>query len=170
MLGYSTLRWTNEKGWLCLFRGVTIDVGVNQFKTKKRVFTLLDAPGHKDFIPNMISGTSQADVAILVVDASTSGFESGFDEKGQTREHALLLKSLGVDQVLVVVNKMDMCDWAQDRFDYIQQVLGSYLESIGLNGLRFVPVSGFTGDNIKAPVKSKWYKGPTLVEALGICS
>jgi translation elongation factor EF-1alpha len=163
---------TSVVGNLSSFRGVTIDVGVSQFKTKKRSYTLLDAPGHKDFIPKMISGTSQADVAILVIDASIGGFESGFDSKGQTREHALLLKSLGLEQLIVCINKMDSCDWSQDRFCFIKDSISKYLDSVGFNAdlIRYIPVSGFTGDNLSEPMKSNWYKGVSLVEALGTIS
>ncbi len=131
---------------------------------------MLDAPGHRDFVPNMISGSSQADVAILVIDASTGGFESGFGPKGQTREHALLLKSLGIEQLIVCVNKMDTVEWSVDRFESIKSQLFPYLSSIGFNveNVNFIPVSGFTGDNLTKAVTSNWYKGPTLVEGLDL--
>ncbi|KAI8925585.1 P-loop containing nucleoside triphosphate hydrolase protein [Entophlyctis helioformis] len=152
-------------------RGVTIDVAVSKFETPKHSYTLLDAPGHKDFIPNMISGASQADAAILVVDSNTGEFEAGFDHGGQTREHAILVRSLGVAQLIVAVNKLDAVDWSQERFSEIREKILPFLTQVGFKKQRvtFVPCSGFMGENLKtssvAALKA-WYSGPTLVEAL----
>ncbi|KAH6590461.1 hypothetical protein BASA50_009436 [Batrachochytrium salamandrivorans] len=152
-------------------RGVTIDVAVSKFETPKYLFTLLDAPGHKDFIPNMISGASQADVAVLVVDSIQGEFESGFDNGGQTREHAILLRSLGVRQLIVAVNKLDAMDWSLSRFEDVVAQLIPFLTQVGFKQqqVTFVPCSGFTGENLQkrqADALCKWYSGPTLVEAL----
>ncbi|KAJ2791769.1 hypothetical protein H4R20_006822, partial [Coemansia guatemalensis] len=163
-------------------RGVTMDVATSSFMTKHRRFTLLDAPGHRDFVPNMISGASRADVAVLVVEASTGGFESGFDGSGQTREHAVLVRALGVRQLVVAVNKLDAVDWSQTRYNEIVQRLGEFLTSCGFpkGDVRFVPVSGLGGVNLaqragpETPVLAGWYRdaadstqpGPCLVDLL----
>lgn len=153
-------------------RGVTMDVGVKRFETDHRRVTLLDAPGHRDFIPNMITGAAQADVAILVVAAQTGEFEAGFQENGQTKEHALLVRYLGVGQLVVAINKMDTCDWSKDRFDDIVAQLAPFLKIVGFKAenIRFVPVSGFTGANVGARPSEEaggsWYGGPTILEAI----
>lgn len=153
-------------------RGITMDIATNHFETEHRNFTLLDAPGHRDFIPNMISGTAQADAAILVVDASTNAFEAGFDAGGQTKEHAVLARSLGVQQLIVAINKLDMTQWNEARFKEIQAKLGAYLIQVGFrkSHLKFIPVSGLTGENLvkKCQVKEllDWYQGPSLLEQI----
>ncbi|KAH1010471.1 protein HBS1 [Dendroctonus ponderosae] len=153
-------------------RGITMDVGRHSFETKNKEITILDAPGHKDFIPNMISGAAQADVGLLVVDATKGEFETGFDLGGQTREHALLVKSLGVNQLTVVINKLDTVSWSKDRFDEIVQKLKSFLRQAGFkeNNVNFVPCSGLTGQNlIQPPTENEileWYDGPCLIEAI----
>ncbi|KAJ3031385.1 UNVERIFIED_CONTAM: HBS1-like protein [Siphonaria sp. JEL0065] len=152
-------------------RGVTIDVGISYFETKAHRFTILDAPGHRDFIPNMISGASQADVALLVIDSGTGEFEVGFELGGQTREHALLVRSLHVSQLVVAVNKLDTMDWAEHRFLEIKEKLTHFLTGAGFKKekVSFVPCSGFTGENMvqrKSEVLSAWYSGPTLQESL----
>ncbi|KAM0527048.1 hypothetical protein ACHAP6_002704 [Verticillium nonalfalfae] len=150
-------------------RGVTIDIATNQFETDKTQFTILDAPGHRDFVPNMIAGASQADFAVLVIDANTGAFEKGL--KGQTREHALLLRSLGVQRVIVAVNKLDMVGWSEERFNEISEQVTGFMKGNGfqLKNVTFVPISGLNGDNLA--VKSEdpalsWYKGETLIQAL----
>ncbi|ORZ18625.1 P-loop containing nucleoside triphosphate hydrolase protein [Absidia repens] len=153
-------------------RGITMDIATNYFETPHRQFTLLDAPGHRDFIPNMISGTSQADAAILVVDAATGGFESGFDANGQTKEHALLARSLGVQQLVIAINKLDMTGWDQVRFDEIVAKLGAFLLQAGYrkNNITYVPVSGLTGENLVKKCETteltSWYDGPCLLDVI----
>ncbi|KAF5288081.1 hypothetical protein FQR65_LT12131 [Abscondita terminalis] len=153
-------------------RGITMDVGRSQFETKTKLVTLLDAPGHKDFIPNMISGAGQADVALLVVDATRGEFETGFDYGGQTREHALLVRSLGVSQLAVAINKLDTVTWSQERFNEITQKLKTFLKQAGFkeNDVTFVPCSGLTGQNlVDKPTEIElvdWYNGPCLLDVI----
>jgi len=154
-------------------RGITMDVGQNKFETEHRIITLLDAPGHRDFIPNMISGAYQADVAVLVVNATTGEFEAGFEAGGQTREHALLVRSLGVGQLTVAVNKLDTVEWDQGRFLAIKEKLRLFLtKQAGFkeDDLTFVPCSGLTGENLTLPPRtdllSSWYKGVTLMHSI----
>jgi elongation factor 1 alpha-like protein len=150
-------------------RGVTIDIATNKFETDTTSFTILDAPGHRDFIPNMIAGASQADFAILVVDATTGAFEAGL--KGQTREHSLLLRSMGVSRVIVAVNKLDTVGWSQDRFEEIKQQVSGFFSATGfqLNNIDFVPLSGLHGDNLvkrSTDEAAAWYQGNTLIQEL----
>ncbi|KAG5937374.1 hypothetical protein E4U53_008207 [Claviceps sorghi] len=150
-------------------RGVTIDIATNHFETPNTKFTILDAPGHRDFVPNMIAGASQADFAILVIDANTGAYEKGL--KGQTREHVLLLRSLGVQRLIVAVNKLDMVGWSQERFDEISQQIMGFLTGLGFQSklVSFIPISGLNGDNIASKTDDKaaaWYSGSTLIEAL----
>jgi elongation factor 1-alpha len=152
-------------------RGITIDIALWKFETPKYYFTIIDAPGHRDFIKNMITGTSQADCAILVIASPTGEFEAGIAKNGQTREHALLAFTLGVKQMIVLINKMDekSVNWSEDRYNEIKTETSSFLKKTGYNPekIPFVPISGWMGDNMleKSP-NLPWYKGPTLIEAL----
>lgn len=152
-------------------RGVTMDICISQFETTEAKFTIVDAPGHKDFVPNMIAGSSQADFAVLVVDAATGAFESGFSLDGQTKEHAVLVRSLGVDAIIVAVNKLDTMDWAEARFQEIEVQLTEFLKKVGFKAeqISFVPTSGLLGTNVVKDNTEKglsWYKGPTLLRQL----
>ena len=152
-------------------RGITIDLTFMKFETKKYVFTVIDAPGHRDFVKNMITGASQADAAILVVSARKGEFEAGMSREGQTTEHLLLAKTMGIDQIIVAVNKMDAPDvnYSKERYEYIVKVLKKFMKSIGYNPdkIPFIPVSAWKGDNlIERSPNMPWYNGPTLVEAL----
>jgi len=145
-------------------RGITIDIALWKFETPKFYVTIIDAPGHRDFIKNMITGTSQADCGVLIVAAGTGEFEAGISKNGQTREHALLAYTLGVKQLIVGVNKMDSTEppYSQTRFEEIQKEVSNYIKKIGYNPatVAFVPISGWHGDNMLAPSPNMgWYKG-----------
>jgi len=152
-------------------RGITIDIALWKFETQKYSFTIIDAPGHRDFIKNMITGTSQADVAVLVVAAPSGEFEAGISKNGQSREHALLAFTLGVKQLIVCVNKMDdkTVNFSESRFEEIQKEVSNFIKKIGYDPTKvpFVPISGWNGDNMleKSP-NMPWWKGYTLLEAL----
>ncbi|KAL8099725.1 hypothetical protein AgCh_032111 [Apium graveolens] len=154
-------------------RGITMTVAVAYFQTKKYHVVLLDSPGHKDFIPNMISGATQADAAVLVIDASPGSFEVGIDSSGgQTREHAQLIRSFGVDQLIVAINKMDGVEYSKDRFSMIKQQLGTFLRSCGFkdSSLSWIPLSAIENQNLVASASdvrlSSWYSGPCLLDAI----
>jgi len=156
-------------------RGITIDIALWKFETPKYYITIIDAPGHRDFIKNMITGTSQADCAVLVIASGTGEFEAGIAKNGQTREHALLAYTLGVKQMIVAVNKMDdkSVNYSQARFTEIQTEVSNFLKKIGYNPekIPFVPISGWNGDNmLEKSDNMPWYKGPTLLEALDAIS
>jgi len=147
-------------------RGITIDIALWKFETDVFDFTIIDAPGHRDFIKNMITGTSQADVAVLIVPADQGGFEAGIAKDGQTREHALLALTLGVKQMIVAVNKMDdsMVAYKDGRYNEIKEEMLRILTNIGWQcddgQIPFVPISGWAGDNmVEASTNMPWFKG-----------
>ncbi len=143
-------------------RGVTIDIAHKDFQTAKFYFTIIDAPGHRDFVKNMITGASQADAAVLVVSAQ-EGVQT------QTREHAQLAKILGINQIIVAVNKMDAVEYDVQKFESVKAAISTFLKAIGydLSKVVFVPYSALQGDNVKVKSdKMAWYNGPTLIAAL----
>lgn len=145
-------------------RGLTIDIMHRPFETKKWFFTVIDAPGHRDFVKNMITGASQADAAIFVVSA-----KPGEGVQEQTKEHAWLLKVLGVGQIILVLNKMDTSNYDEKRFNEVKNDVTKLFKGIGykMEEIPMIPISGYNGDNVvKKSDKMPWYKGPTLIEAL----
>ena len=159
----------NEKA-----KGKTVEVGKAFFKTATRRFTILDAPGHELYVPSMLEGAFQADIGCLIVSAKMGEFESGFEREGKTREHALLAKALGINSLIVIINKMDddTVKWSKDRYDQIKKDLIPFLKSLEYdveNEVVFLPLSGLLGENLDEPVSSHkcpWYEGPYLLQAL----
>jgi len=154
-------------------RGLTIDIAFFKFETPDGLYyTIIDAPGHKDFIKNMITGASQADLALLVVSAKRGEFEAGIGPGGQTKEHAYLAMTLGVPNIIVCVNKMDdeTVDYSEDRFNEVKEEVGGFLKGIGYkpDDVEFIPTSALSACNLKenTPDLTPWYEGPSLLEAL----
>uniref|UniRef100_A0A8R1DVQ6 Tr-type G domain-containing protein n=1 Tax=Caenorhabditis japonica TaxID=281687 RepID=A0A8R1DVQ6_CAEJA len=153
-------------------KGKTVEVGRAYFETEKRHFTILDAPGHKSFVPNMIAGATQADLAVLVISARRGEFETGFDRGGQTREHSMLVKTAGVKHLVILVNKMDdpTVKWEEERFREIEGKLTPYLRKLGFNpktDITYIPCSGLTGSFLKdrpSATEGNWYSGPCFIE------
>lgn len=179
----------NREGWYMAYimdtneeerlRGKTVEVGRAFFETEKKRYTILDAPGHKNYVPNMIMGACQADVAVLVISARKGEFEAGFERGGQTREHAQLAKTLGVTRLIIVINKLDdptLClaggRWDIKRYEDIVKGLTPFLKTTGYNlkkDVIFLPLAALYGHNIKDRVPKEmceWWDGPTLFEVL----
>ena len=152
-------------------RGITIDLAFQKFETSKYFYTLIDAPGHRDFIKNMITGASEADAAILVVSVKPGETEAATDPGGQAREHAFLSRTLGVSQIVVALNKMDDSKYSEARYNEVKEIVEKMLKLVGYNvsKISFIPVSGWKGDNlVKKSENMAWYKGPTLGETLDL--
>ncbi len=150
-------------------RGITIDLAFQKFETPKFFYTLIDAPGHRDFIKNMITGASEADASILVISVKPGETEAATEPGGQAREHAFLARTLGVSQMIVALNKMDDSGYSEARYKEVKEIAEKMLKLVGYNTskVQFIPVSGWKGDNlIKKSENMSWYKGPTLLEAL----
>ncbi|WP_042707817.1 translation elongation factor EF-1 subunit alpha [Methanobrevibacter wolinii] len=143
-------------------RGVTIDLAHQKFSTDKYDYTVVDCPGHRDFVKNMITGASQADAAVLVVAADDGVMP-------QTKEHIFLSKTLGINQLIVAVNKMDVVDYSEDKYNEIKDSVSKLIKSIGYkpDQVPFIPLSAFEGDNIsEKSSNTPWYKGKDLISAL----
>jgi len=171
-LGKSSFKyaWVLDKLKAERERGITIDIALWKFETPKYQVTVIDAPGHRDFIKNMITGTSQADCAILIIATGIGEFEAGISKDGQTREHALLAFTLGVRQLIVACNKMDTCKWSEDRFNEIVKETTGFIKKVGYNpkSVPFVPISGWHGDNmLEETANMPWYKGWTKETKVG---
>lgn len=155
-------------------KGKTVEVGRGYFETEKRKYSILDAPGHKTYVPNMIGGASQADVGILVISARKGEYETGFEKGGQTREHAMLAKTQGVNKLVVVINKMDdpTVNWSHERYLECSTKLAQFLKGTGYNlktDVFFMPIAAQQLQGIKERVpkdKCPWYSGPSLLEHL----
>jgi elongation factor 1-alpha len=150
-------------------RGITIDLAFQKFETTKFFYTLIDAPGHRDFIKNMITGASEADASVLVVSVKPGETEAATEPGGQAREHAFLSRTLGVNQIAVALNKMDDVNYTEARFKEVKETVEKMLKLVGYNTTKvnFIPVSGWKGDNlVKKSENMPWYEGPTLAEAL----
>ena len=172
----------NRESWFLAFimdtneeeraKGKTVEVGRAHFESEKKRYTILDAPGHKNYVPNMIAGACQADVGVLVISARKGEFETGFERGGQTREHALLAKTLGVRILVVAINKMDdpTVDFSQERFDECCEKLSPFLKGCGYNikkDVIYLPISALTATNVlEKSDKLPWFEGPTFLEAL----
>ncbi|KAG7828427.1 hypothetical protein KL920_003564 [Ogataea angusta] len=163
-----SLAWIMDQTQEERSRGVTVDICQTQIETPRQKFTIIDSPGHKDYVPQMINGVSQADLAVMNIDANS--FESGFSNQGQTKEHLTIAKSLGVERCVVTVNKLDVAQWSQTVYDAICSQIRQFLVdelAYDAANLVFVPTSGFLGDNVVRPSKNlAWYTGPTLMQVL----
>jgi len=166
------ISWALDSTPLERLKGKTVEVGRGYFETDARRYTILDAPGHKTYVPSMISGAAQADVAILVLSARRGEFETGFEKGGQTREHIVLVKNAGVSKLVVVINKMDepTVNWDKARYDEIVGKLTPFMKQFyGKNDVSWIPVSAQTGQNLKDRVSksiASWWDGPSLLELL----
>ena len=148
-------------------RGITIDLAFQKFETPKYFFTLIDAPGHRDFVKNMITGASEADCAVLVLSAKEGETDTAVAPGGQAREHAFLLKTLGVNQIIIAINKMDVSNYSEDAFKKAKEKGEKLIKSVGfkVDAVPIVPVSGWKGDNlVKKSENLKWWTGKTLLE------
>jgi elongation factor 1-alpha len=168
---FAKFAWLGDKLKEERERDMTIDLSFWKFETPKYFFTIIDAPGHRDFVKNMITGASQADCAILVISAKRGEYEAGMGTGGQTREHAFLAKTLGVNQLIVAVNKMDdpTVNYSEQRFNEVKDGVLKFLKMVGydISKIHVIPISAWKGDNIlKISPNTPWYKGLTLFEAL----
>ena len=149
-------------------RGITIDLAFKKFETPKYFFTLIDAPGHRDFVKNMITGASEADCAILVLSAKEGETDTAVAPGGQAREHAFLLKTLGVSQIILAINKMDDSKFSEDAYKAAKEKGEKLVKSVGykIENVPAIPISGWTGDNlVKKSENMPWYNGKTLLES-----
>lgn len=147
-------------------KGKTTEVGTASFELEKRKINILDAPGHKQYVFEMISGANAADIGVLVISARINEFEAGFEKGGQTREHILLMKSSSVQKIIVLINKMDdpSVSWSFERYSEIKKKIGAYVKNL-FPMPEFIPISGLSGANLKER-GGDWYKGPTFFELL----